>query len=394
MKPVAKIELSGLMASKAVRRIFDILQEDKKLPQTLFVGGCVRNALLKEPVSDIDLATIWTPQQVSGKLKAAGVKVVPTGIDHGTVTAVVDGLPIQITTLRRDIDTDGRHAKVSYTDDWLEDAKRRDFTMNTLLADNRGNIFDPLVRGLADLEKRKVIFVGDPVTRIEEDYLRILRFFRFHAWYGKSRPDDKALAACANAARNLKTLSKERVTQEILKILLSPRPEIFNLMFENKILLQLFDKKFNADYFSLVRKVSNEDGISATIGILILSGFSKSGSRRIEKQLRLSNKQIRSVNESIFYLKEFRGISGHGLKVLLYRAGHEIAELVLISRLLLDGASVAAGRKWISVLRGMERPVMPLRGQDLIDQGMKPGPAIKKALEKFERSWIRKDFKV
>lgn len=394
MKPVEKIKLSGLMASKAVRRIFDILQEDKKKPQILFVGGCVRNALLGEAVFDIDLATILTPEQVSAKLKAAGVKVVPTGIEHGTVTAVVDAVPIQITTLRRDIDTDGRHAKVSYTDDWLEDAGRRDFTMNTLLADIKGNIFDPLSRGVSDLQKRKIIFVGDPATRIKEDYLRILRFFRFHAWYGKGKLDDKALAACASAARNLKTLSKERVTQEILKILSSPKPEILDLMFENKILVELSNKKFNTSYFSYIRKLDNQGAGNTSIGLLNLSGFSKTGARRIENQLRLSNKQIKLINEVIFYLKAFKEISEHELKVLLYRAGHEAAELVLISRLLLDEGSITAGRKWISFLRSMDRPVMPLRGQDLIDQGMKPGLDIKKALEKFERSWIRKDFKV
>ncbi len=393
MKSVEKIKLSGLMASKTVRRIFDILQEDKKKPQILFVGGCVRNALLGEAVSDIDLATIWTPEQMSAKLKAVGVKVVPTGIEHGTVTAVVDAVPIQITTLRRDIDTDGRHAKVSYTDNWLEDARRRDFTMNTLLADIQGNIFDPLGRGVSDLQKRKVIFVGDPATRIEEDYLRILRFFRFHAWYGKGKPDGKALAACANATRNLKTLSKERVTQEILKILLSPKPEILGLMFENKILVELSNKKFNADYFSYVRQLYGQSEPVLAIGLLILSNFSKLGSMRIENQLRLSNKQIKVINEVIFYLKAFKEISEYELKVLLYRAGHEVAELVLISRLLLDEVNITAGRKWISFLRSMERPVMPLRGQDLIDQGIAPGPDIKKALEKFERSWIRKGFK-
>ncbi len=393
MKPVKKIKLSGLMASKAVRRIFDILQEDKKRLQILFVGGCVRNVLLKESVSDIDLATIWTPEQVSAKLKTAGVKVVPTGIEHGTVTAVIEGVPIQITTLRRDIDTDGRHAKVSYTDDWLEDARRRDFTMNTLLADIKGNIFDPLSRGLADLEKRKVIFVGDPATRIKEDFLRILRFFRFHAWYGKGKPDAKALAACTGAARNLKTLSKERVTQEILKILLSPKPEIFGLMFENKILVELYNKKFNASYFSYIRKLDNQRAGNISTGLLNLSGFSKTGAERIENQLRLSNKQIKLINEVIFYLKTFKEISERELKVLLYRAGHEAAELVLISRLLLDEVSITAGRKWISFLRSVARPVMPLRGQDLINQGMRPGPDIKKALEKFERSWIRKGFK-
>ena len=392
MKAVAKIKLHGLMASKAVRKIFDIVQGAEKSPQILFVGGCVRNAILGAGVSDIDLATKLSPQDVTQKLKASGVKVVPTGIEHGTVTAVLEGESFQITTLRHDIDTDGRHAKVAYTEDWAADARRRDFTMNTLLCDIKGNIFDPLGVGLRDLEKRKVIFVGDPAERIAEDYLRVLRFFRFHAWYGKGAADVKALVACAAASRNLKTLSKERVTQEVLKILLSPRPgETLELMRGHNVLKSLIGTRFKADYFKPLKIIENTN--FETMGLLIISDFAKSGTDRIENQLRLSNKQKDQLDRSVSYLKKFKQISPHDIRLLLYRMGHEVGELVLISRLLLDGETSARLKKEILRFRDMERPVMPLRGQDLIDQGMQPGPAIKKALEKFERSWIGKDFK-
>lgn len=381
------------MATKAVKEIFRILQEANNEPQILFVGGCVRNALLGEQVSDIDLATKLSPQTVMGKLKKAGVKVIPTGLDHGTVTAVLNGESFQITTLRQDIDTDGRHAKVVYTEDWLADASRRDFTMNTLLADVRGNVFDPLGLGLRDLEKRKVVFVGDPEARIHEDYLRILRFFRFNAWYGKGQPEAAGLKACVAASRNLKTLSKERVTQEILKIISSPRAgETLALMKACSVPKSMFDSKFEADHFKILKKLNNIN--IETIGIIIIAGFSKTGAARVKKWLRLLNKQQHQIDDVISSLKKFKVISGHDLKVLLYRKGHEVAELVLLSRLLLDHSPSALIKKRISILRGMDRPVLPLRGQDLLDQGMSPGPAIKKALDKFERSWIKKGFKV
>ncbi len=393
MKPVAKIKPDGLLAAKQVRRIFDILQEDKKPAQILFVGGCVRNAFLGAEVNDVDLATIWTPYQVTEKLKSAGVKVIPTGIDHGTVTAVLDAIPVQITTLRCDVDTDGRHAKIAYTDSWREDAKRRDFTMNTLLADIKGNIFDPLGSGLADLKKRKVIFVGDPKIRIQEDYLRILRFFRFHAWYGKGRADAKALAACKAASRNLKSLSKERVTQEVLKICISRSAgDTFKLMREYGILTSIVSARFNANYFNQLNKLENIN--FETIGLIIMSDFSKAGAARIKDKLRLPNQKIKQIDEVISASKRLKIISCEEIRILLYKMGHETAELILIAKLLKDNEPSTRIKKWIHVLRAMERPVIPLRGQDLINQGMKPGPGIKKALEKFERSWIRKGFTV
>jgi poly(A) polymerase len=207
------------MISPESRAVFSALQNKAAHPQVLFVGGCVRNAVLGLPPGDCDLATIHPPFEVTRRLEDVGIKVVPTGIDHGTVTAVVDGKPFEITTLRRDVETDGRHAVVSFTQDWSLDAQRRDFTINTLLADGAGNLYDPTGDGLSDLEAGRVVFVGDPVQRIAEDYLRILRFFRFYAFYGRGRPDAAALAACRAAAGKIADLSRERVTQEILKII-------------------------------------------------------------------------------------------------------------------------------------------------------------------------------
>ncbi len=191
-----------------------------------FVGGCVRNGLLDAPVDDIDLTTDAEPDRVVALAKAAGLKAVPTGIDHGTVTVIADGKPHEITTLRRDVSTDGRRATVAFTDDLAEDAARRDFTINALYATRLGEVIDPTGEGQADLAARRVRFIGAPGDRIHEDYLRILRFFRFHAWYadpdGGLDPD--GLAACAERADGIEGLSKERIGAEVKKLLSAPDP--------------------------------------------------------------------------------------------------------------------------------------------------------------------------
>jgi len=189
-----------------------------------FVGGCVRNSLLGQPIDDIDIATTLTPDQVTEALEAAGIKVVPTGVDHGTVTAVAEGRPFEITTLRRDVSTDGRRAVVAFTQSWEEDAVRRDFRLNALYAEAGGRIFDPPGEGVADARVGRIVFVGDPMTRIREDYLRILRFFRFHAWYGKGDADSAALAACKALKGMLSGRAAERTQKELLKLLAAPDP--------------------------------------------------------------------------------------------------------------------------------------------------------------------------
>lgn len=193
--------------------------------KALFVGGCVRNALLGEPVADVDISTDATPETVSNLAETAGFKPVPTGIDHGTVTVVAEGKPHEVTTFRRDVETDGRRAVVAFSNDIKEDAERRDFTMNALYADRHGTVIDPL-NGLPDLLARRVRFVGDPETRIREDYLRILRFFRFHAAYGDPDMglDPEGLAACAVLQEGLDGISKERITAELRKLLAARDP--------------------------------------------------------------------------------------------------------------------------------------------------------------------------
>ena len=209
-----KLDAKKWRRRRGMAKLLDALGADEGL--TRYVGGAVRDDLLRLPVSDVDLATKLRPDQVVERLQAAGLKAVPTGFEHGTVTAVSDGHPYEVTTLRRDIETFGRHATVAFTDQWEEDAARRDFTINALMADpGTGAIFD-YFNGLADLEKRHVRFIGDPFERIAEDHLRILRFFRFHARFAEGSPDDAALEACTSRANDLMALSRERIADDLL----------------------------------------------------------------------------------------------------------------------------------------------------------------------------------
>ncbi|EHS53925.1 Polynucleotide adenylyltransferase region [Rhizobium sp. PDO1-076] len=205
----------------ALGRLFALLNADGG--EVRVAGGAVRNGLLGLPVSDIDLATTLQPEEVIARAKAAGIKAVPTGIEHGTVTLVLDGKGYEVTTLRRDVETDGRRAQVAFGADWQEDAERRDLTINGLYAGQDGQVID-LVGGLADIETRTVRFIGDAEQRIAEDYLRVLRFFRFFAYYGHGRPDAAGLKACARAREKLKTLSAERVWSEMKKLLSARDP--------------------------------------------------------------------------------------------------------------------------------------------------------------------------
>jgi poly(A) polymerase len=214
--------------SPEAEAVFDALEARGGAECARYVGGCVRNAVMGEPVADVDIATTLTPEETVAALKAARIRAVPTGLEHGTVTAVRGGEPFEITTLRRDVETDGRRAVVAFTRDWSEDAERRDFTFNALYASRDGTLHDPTGRGLADAREGHVVFVGDPATRIREDYLRVLRFFRFYAWYGNGAPDPASLGACAALRAPVAQLAAERISKELLKLLAAsdPRPAV------------------------------------------------------------------------------------------------------------------------------------------------------------------------
>jgi poly(A) polymerase len=347
-----------------------------------FVGGCVRNSVLGEPIGDIDLATKLTPPEVIKKLKAAGIKSVPTGIEHGTVTAVLNGQGYEITTLRRDVKTDGRRATVAYTLLWEEDAARRDFTMNTLLADLSGNIFDPLRTGLKHLKAGKVLFVGDPAQRIAEDYLRVLRFFRFHATYGKGQPDRKALIACGAAAKKMNTLSRERVTQELLKILQGKKPtDALILMQEYGLLTDIFVPNLAKDKLQKIFRRQKEVDLAALAARLAVISTAK----KLKDRLRLPLRTLALVDAIQDAGKLLRKISQQQILLCLYTHGRDVTEQALIIR--------GASPQYMKFAREAEIPVFGLKGRDLIRGGMKPGPEVGKKLRRLELAWIKGGFK-
>lgn len=350
------------------------------LGEGFFVGGCVRNALLGAPVADIDIATPLFPDETVRKLEAAGLKVVPTGLAHGTVTAVHDGTAIEVTTFRADVETFGRHATVAFTTDMAVDAARRDFTMNALYADKDGEVIDPL-DGIADLNARHVRFIGDPHDRIREDYLRILRFFRFHAWYGADGLDADGLAACAEMADGLETLARERVGWEFRKLLGAPDPApAVASMAASGVLMRCLP---GADPTALAPLVHIEGIVGCDPDWL--TRLTVLGGGGLTERLRLSRAETAGLARRRQALE-----AGLAPAVAGYRFGRAAAlsaSLVLCASLgTLPpedlGAEIARGAK----------AIFPLKASHLIEAGMTPGPLLGAALARAEAAWVESGF--
>ncbi len=363
--------------------------------ETRFVGGAVRDALLGIPVSDVDLATTATPDVVTQGLTQAGVKVVPTGIAHGTVTAVLEGKGFEITTLRRDVETNGRHAVVEYTDDWQEDAARRDFTMNAMSRDAAGNIYD-YFGGLDDARAGRVIFVGDASARINEDALRILRFFRFYAWLGKGEPDHATLLALEFAAPCLKQLSRERVWKEIRKLLSAPDPsDAWMVMLKHAIVPEFFPQAVNLKTlcnllsYEHVRLASQRSNPLLRMAALLHGQEMTAAAMKERFALSVDETQILAQ-----FLKN--PLDGHGetdvttLSFALHRYGIDITEELLV-------LSMACGVQfnWESargVLEKWEPRTFPLKGDDILAMGLSPGPRVGDILHAVEAWWVAQNF--
>lgn len=368
--------------------IFDALQGDADEPQIMFVGGCVRNALLGVPVVDVDLATTHHPDDVVEYLRAAQIKVVPTGIEHGTVTAVINGKSFEITTLRRDVETDGRRAVVAFTDDWAEDAARRDFTINTLLMDERGNVYDPLRSGIEDLEARRVVFVGDPGTRIAEDCLRILRFFRFHAQYGTGAPDPAALAACRNAAAQIRTLSRERITQEFLKIMGAENAaDTFRIMYDNEIMADLANPEFNDGALSALIGLQNRSQTRSVAARLYCICGGREEKIAISEEYLLLSKMLRRNFESLFEAVP----APMNIRERLYHYGREVGGQSILLLAAMRGAKISDDD--LALIREWDIPKFPLTGADLQKLGVEPGPDMGDILDQVETWWIEWEFR-
>lgn len=383
------------LTSPAAARVMDAL--DKARPGSArFVGGCVRNALLGEPVADIDIATQLTPDQVEQAMRAANIAVHATGIEHGTLTVVADHQPFEVTTLRQDVETDGRRATVAFTEDWAVDAQRRDFRMNALYADRAGNIFDPTGGGLADIASRSIVFVGDPETRIREDYLRILRFFRFQAWYGHGAPDTAGLAACSQLRSGLAGISAERIWTETRKLLSAPQPmPALEAMEQAGVLAQLFP---NAKGLALLRNLialETREALAPDPMLRFLSLFWKDAPavHTIANQLKLSNDERQRLNWSAKDETPLSSdITPKSLRAALYRSTPQ----VLRDRVLLNWAADAsdAWRNTLNQINTWRRLTMPVTGADLLSRNIPEGPQLGAALRKLESLWLESDFQL
>ena len=368
-----KLDPKAFLKRTGIKRLLNAL--DAKQGTARFVGGAVRDLLLGEKPGDLDLATTLRPDEVVRRLEAAGIKAVPTGIEHGTVTAVSSGTVVEVTTLRSDVSTDGRRATVAFTDDWARDAGRRDFTINALYADPfTGELFD-YFGGLEDLKSRSVRFIGEPLQRIAEDHLRILRYFRFHARYGHGSPDPHALEACVERANDLMALSRERIADELLKLFALDDPTPTVRMMAERGLFTPVVPEFS-DVARLGRLVADERTAAIRPDPLrrlaALLPADPPTAERIAARLKLSNKAKKRLSSAA---NQQLGLNP---KALAYRIGVEGA----VDRLLLCGrpADARAIAKW-------SPPRMPIGGGDVIARGIMEGPDVARTLRRIEDAW-------
>ena len=369
-------------------KLMRVLGAYETVPQALYVGGCVRNSLLGKPVTDIDIATIHQPLDVIERLKGAGIRYAPTGLDHGTVTAIVEDATFEITTLRRDIDTDGRYAVIAFTKKWEEDAERRDFTINTLLANMDGTIYDPTGQGINDIDAQRIVFVGDATQRIAEDYLRILRFFRFHAQYGRGAADKDALDACKTAAEKISSLSRERITQEFFKIIAVQNPApVLQLMFTNGVLSDMSDKFKPAWMERLCESQARYDAKDIIARLIILSGLEAS---YFEDRLILSNAQKKMIESYALGLDILKSASKKKMRETVYRVGNVAA--LQIYFLYLAKKNQLPDIEIIEIARYWQPPVFSIKAESLIRSGVSQGPELGRKLKELEEKWIRSDF--
>jgi poly(A) polymerase len=373
-----------------------------------FVGGCVRDAIAQRPVGDIDIATPAPPERVMEMLESAGIKAIPTGIGHGTVTAVVDSRKFEITTLRRDVETDGRHARVEYIDDWVVDARRRDFTINTLSSTPGGDVYDPL-GGMDDLGRGLVRFVGIPMKRIEEDLLRLLRFFRFQAAYGRPPADREALLACRTMAPRLSELSGERVREEMFRILLAPDPA------DTAVLMRgagVFDVLLpEAGDVGRLRMLTWLEGTALNmtsvapdvlrrLAALLDPGAGGAGADAVAARFRLSNHDAVRLAAAAAPVQISPNTDPPGLRRALHRLRPDAVrdscllawagELALTPRL--PAERTGAWRAILEAADSWHPLAFPLKGRDVTALGVAPGPAVGKLLAAVEEWWEDADY--
>lgn len=391
--PTATIIGAWLISGPAAR-VLALLNADGE--EGRIVGGAVRNALLNLPVGEIDVATTALPEEVVRRARAARIKCVPTGLEHGTVTLVIDGTPIEVTTLREDVETYGRKAKVAFGRDWLRDAERRDFTINGLSLSADGKVHDH-VGGLADIEARRVRFIGDPALRIAEDFLRILRFFRIHAAYGQGEPDRAAMNACIAARDGLASLSAERLRMEMLKLVVAKGAADALVAMEDGGLLGRITASvsYHGPFANMV-EAERMLGFAADpirrLGALTVA--TPEDAKRLSVRLRLSNAETKRLDSMGHRWWRMREMSDEVARRRIYRLGADrYTERVMLAWARAgQDFSAARWRDLATLTRRWNAPVFPLKAADFIARGLKEGPALGHVLTLAEDAWLAANF--
>ncbi len=383
------------MTGPEVTRVLDALTKDGG--DARFVGGVVRNALLRRDITDIDIATPLVPAEVTRRLESAGIKAVPTGIDHGTITAVVDKKTFEVTTLRRDVETDGRHAVIAFSTDWKEDASRRDFTMNALYAARDGEVFD-YFGGVEDAKAGRVRFVGDATQRIREDYLRVLRLFRFHAGYGKGEIDADTLRAAAAEKAGLAKLSGERIQTEMLKLLAAEEPaQVLRTMAASAILGEVLDGPLMIPRLERLATIDAENFFTPDPLLRLAALLPPDASRvgAIADRWKFSNAQ-RERLDAIANSKQkvVPYLSVREIHKALYRLGVDRFKEIVFLRWAED-LKLSNAMSWRGMLAQADswpRPKFPLTGRDVMMAGVPEGPLVGHILAEVEEWWVDADF--
>lgn len=384
--------LLGLLERPQLRRLLEAFNNHGE--ETRIVGGAVRNALLGRPVTEVDCATTMLPDAMVKRAHDAGFKPVPTGIEHGTVTVVVDGEPFEVTTLREDVETNGRYAVVHFGRDFVRDARRRDFTINALSLGLDGKLHD-YTDGVADLKERRVRFIGDAHKRIREDYLRIMRFFRFHAEYAECEPDAEGLEASGIERQGLAILSKERIRHELLKLLVARRAEeTLQVLSRYGFLTWLIAGAAEFGRFGRVAAFDKDNPV-AIWRLAALAMMVEQDADRLREHLRLSNdehKKLVAYARLLVVLKTWgTSLDADAIRRLVADHGVETLSVVLVA--ISGEPSPHIGRDALSTLddyrSGAETvPVFPLRGADLVERGIPKGPKVGEILAQARQAWL------
>lgn len=384
------------LSAGALPRLLEVLDRDGE--QARVVGGAVRNALIDMPIHEIDVATTAVPEEVVQRVTAAGFKAVPTGIAHGTITVVIDKHPFEVTTLRQDVETYGRHAKVAFGRDWQADAERRDFTINALSVTRDGAVYD-YVGGLADLAARRVRFIGDPHKRIAEDYLRILRFFRFHAAYGSSdHPDAAGLSACIAGRDGLEQLSRERVRMEMMKLVVAPHavPTLIAMTDAGLALRMLGGVSYLASFENMAKvEVAIGQAADPVRRLGALAVMVAEDAERLWQKLRLFNTEHERLASMAEGWRRISPTFGEpAARALLYRLGpQQFTDHALLGWA--RSPASANDAEWHALASLPQRftaPVFPLKAADFIKRGVAKGPELGAALAAAEKAWIAAEF--